>query len=143
MPPKSIKFQTVIPDKDAKSVTIGSKTIAAGSFKIYSMLLNRLAKAGILNAADILNDQDAVIDIIKKSDEVKQKQRQFLSAVLFATADIPEEQKSKLRKFQETINEFPAPGTVMPNGSIWMSKEDFVAKQKAPLAGAGFSFINH
>jgi len=142
MPPKSAKFELAAPAKDEKSITIGNKTITAGSYKIYKSLLNRLAKEEILTPSDILNHQDVVIKVIKAYDPSKMKQRQFLSAVLFATADQPEEQRVELRKFQETINEFPEPGTVMPNGSVWLSKEEFIAK-KNPLSVAGFSFVNH
>ena len=121
---------------------ITSKKITEGTFKIYRGLLNRLAKEEILTTADILSKQDDVVNIIKASEQTNPKRRLFLSAVLWATADIPEAQKATLRKFQDTVNDFPAPGTVLKNGTVWLSKEEFLAKQKAPLAGAGFSFVS-
>ena len=121
---------------------INSKKITEGTFKIYRGLLNRLARDEILTTADILSKQDDVVKIIKASEQSNPKRRLFLSAVLWATADIPEDQKATLRKFQDTVSDFPAPGTVLKNGQVWLSKEEFLAKQKAPLAGAGFSFVS-
>jgi hypothetical protein len=132
----SAKF--AVPTRDE----ITSKKITEGTFKIYRGLLNRLAKEEILTTADILSKQDDVVNIIKASEQTNPKRRLFLSAVLWATADIPEAQKATLRKFQDTVNDFPAPGTVLKNGTVWLSKEEFLAKQKAPLAGAGFSFVS-
>ena len=121
---------------------ITSKTITEGTFKIYRGFLNRLAKQKIYKPADILSKQDEVVEIIKASDETNPKRRLFLSAVLWVLADLPEDKKATLRKFQQTVNDFPAPGTVLKNGQVWLSKEEFVAKQKAPLAGSGFSFVS-
>jgi len=132
----SAKF--AVPTRDE----ITSKKITEGTFKIYRGLLNRLAKEEILTTADILSKQDDVVKIIQASEQTNPKRRLFLSAILWATADIPEAQKATLRKFQETVSDFPAPGTVLKNGQVWLSKEEFLAKQKAPLAGAGFSFVS-
>jgi hypothetical protein len=133
----SAKF--AVPARDE----INSKQITEGTWKIYRGLLNRLARDEILTPADILSNQDQVVKIIKASDSTNVKRRLFLSAVLWCLSDIAEAQKTTLRKFQDTVNDFPAPGTVLKNGQVWLSKEEFAAKQKAPLAGAGFSFINH
>ena len=131
----SVKF--AVPARE----DITTKQITEGTWKIYRGFLNRLAKDAILSTADILQKQDEVVKIIKASDPTNTKQRLFLSAVLWATADIPETQKATLRKFQDTINDFPAPGTVLKNGQVWLSKEEFMAK-KNPLATAGFSFVS-
>ena len=121
---------------------VQSKTITEGTFKIYRGYLNRLSKQNIYKPADILSKQEQVIEIIKASDETNPKRRLFLSAVLWVIADYPEDQKATLRQFQQTVNDFPAPGTVLKNGQVWLSKEEFVAKQSAPLAGSGFSFVS-
>ena len=132
----SAKF--AVPARDE----IGSKTITDGTWKIYRGLLNRLAKKEILTASDILQNQEDVVKFIKASEDTNVKRRLFLSAVLWCLADVAEPQKVILRKFQDTVNDFPAPGTVLKNGQVWLSKEEFAAKQKAPLAGAGFSFVS-
>jgi len=132
----SAKF--AVPARDE----INSKQITDGTWKIYRGLLNRLAKKEILTASDILQNQEEVVKFIKASEDTNVKRRLFLSAVLWCLADVAEAQKVTLRKFQDTVNDFPAPGTVLKNGQVWLSKEEFAAKQKAPLAGAGFSFVN-
>jgi len=126
----------------ADASDVKSKTITEGTFKIYRGFLNRLAKEKIYKPEDILAKQDEVVEIIKASNETNPKRRLFLSAVLWVLADLPEDQKGTLRKFQQTVNDFPAPGTVLKNGTVWLSKEEFVAKQTAPLAGSGFSFVS-
>ena len=132
----SAKF--AVPARDE----INSKTITDGTWKIYRGLLNRLAKKEILTASDILQNQEDVVKFIKASEDTNVKRRLFLSAVLWCLADVAEPQKVILRKFQDTVNDFPAPGTVLKNGQVWLSKEEFAAKQKAPLDGAGFSFVS-
>lgn len=132
----SVKF--AVPARE----DITTKQITEGTWKIYRGYLNRLAKEEILSIADVLQKQDEVVKIIKESDSTNVKQRLFLSAVLWALSDTPESQKKTLRQFQDTINDFPAPGTVLKNGQVWLSKEEFMAK-KNPLSVAGFSFVNH
>ena len=132
----SVKF--AVPAKE----DITTKTITDGTWKIYRGYLNRLAKDEILSIADVLQKQDEVVKIIKESDSTNVKQRLFLSAILWALSDTPESQKKTLRQFQDTINDFPAPGTVLKNGQVWLSKEEFMAK-KNPFSVAGFSFVNH
>jgi hypothetical protein len=132
----SAKFS--VPARDE----INSKQITDGTWKIYRGLLNRLAKKEILTPSDLIQNQEEVVKFIKASEDTNVKRRLFLSAVLWCLADVAENQKVILRKFQDTVNDFPAPGTVLKNGQVWLSKEEFAAKQKAPLAGAGFSFVN-
>jgi hypothetical protein len=122
--------------------SVKSKTISDGTFVIYRGFLNRLAKQKIYMPAEILAKQAEIVEIIKASNETNPKRRLFLSAVLWVIADYPEDQKATLRQFQQTVNDFPAPGTVLKNGQVWLSKEEFVAKQSAPLAGSGFSFVS-
>ena len=135
MPPKSAKFEVPLPTE------IKGKTISEGTWKIYRGFLNRLAPDGILTQSDLLSRQDDVIEIVKKSESKKEKQRLFMSAIVWVLTDHPESDKTKLRAFQQKTYDFPTPGTIV-NGKPWLSYEDYKKQQQAPLAGAGFSFVS-
>ena len=86
---------------------IQSKTVTKNTLSIYKGKLNKLAAQEITTVSDILQNQEKVIEIAKadtKSD--KNKMRLFLSAVFYATADVPLESKLKLyNEFQNYKDE--------------------------------------
>lgn len=86
---------------------IQSKTVSKNTLAIYKGKLNKLAAQEITTVSDILQNQEKVITIAKtETGADKGKMRLFLSAVFYATADVPLESKLKLyNEFQNYKDE--------------------------------------
>lgn len=84
-----------------------NKTITDNTKKIYMSKLNKLAQENITTVADIVQHQDKVIEIAKKeTNSDRAKMRMFLSAVFYATNELPLESKLKLyNEFQNQKDE--------------------------------------
>jgi len=109
---------------------IKSKTISLNTWKIYRTHLNKLFKAGYTSPDALLMNQQAIIDLIKETipgntPDEKTKKRLWMSAILWCLADVPDAKKSIfVSYYPETFN-FPEPGTVLKNGTVWLSRDEF------------------
>ena len=88
-----------LPDNITKVITNNTK-------KQYLNRLNKLAQENITTVSDIVQHQDKVIEIAKKSTgSDPDKMRFFLSAIFYATNELPLE--SKLKLYNEFQNNKP------------------------------------
>jgi hypothetical protein len=87
-------------DKITREVTTGTRAV-------YKSHLNKLAKEGIMNARDILANQERVIEIVKNLFTDKSRRRVFYSAVFYAISMYPNEtmKKELFEAFQEEKDE--------------------------------------